>query len=188
MNDRDRWNRKYSQGSHTSRSPSPSLVALQHLLPATGNALDVAGGAGRHAIWLANRGLDVTLVDVSDVALGVAAARAEEAACDLHAVRADLQHEPFPRGPWDLIVSVHFLWRPLFQSFAQTLACGGKLVVIQPTISNLQRNPKPPAPFLLADGELPSLVAGLHVEHYEEGWSSDDQHQAVIVARRDESD
>ena len=85
----------------------------------------------------------------------------------------------------DVILSVQFLWRPLFEVFAQELAVGGKLVVVQPTRSNLQRHEKPPAPFLLDDGELPTLVAGLSVEHYEEGWLADGQHEAVIVARRD---
>ena len=84
-----------------------------------------------------------------------------------------------------MILSVHFLWRPLFEQFTRGLAVGGKLVVVQPTRSNLQRHERPPAPFLLDDGELPTLVAGLHVEHYAEGWLADGQHEAVIVARRD---
>lgn len=160
------------------------LVDLIEFLPAAGRALDVAGGAGRHAIWLAKRGFDVTLADVSDVGLQLAAERAGQADCPLECLRIDLQNEPFPVGPWDLIVSVNFLWRPLFAEFATNLAAGGKLVVAQPTRSNLERHDKPPAPFLLNDGELPSLVADLQIEHYEEGWFADGQHAAVIVARR----
>ena len=147
--------------------------------------MDVAGGAGRHAIWLAKRGLEVTLVDVSDVGLQVAANRASQANCEINMIQTDLQNNPLPSGPWDVILSVHFLWRPLFEEFAQELAVGGKLIVVQPTRSNLQRHEKPPAPFLLDDGELPTLVASLHVEHYEEGWLADGQHEAVVVARRD---
>jgi SAM-dependent methyltransferase len=147
--------------------------------------LDVAGGAGRHAIWLAKRGLDVTLADVSDVGLKVAADRARQANCDIKMIQTDLQNNPLPSRPWDVILSVHFLWRPLFIEFARGLAVGGKLVIVQPTRSNLQRHAKPPAAFLLDDGELPTLVADLQIEHYEEGWLADGQHEAVIVARRD---
>lgn len=185
MNDRDRWNAKYAAGSHGSQSPSAALVELARYLPTRGRALDVAGGAGRHAIWLAQRGLDVTLADVSDVGLQLAADRACQASCTLQLLQTDLQHQPFPSGPWDLILSVHFLWRPLFVDFAATLTTGGKLVVVQPTLTNLQRHAKPPASFLLEDGELPSLVDDLHVEHYREGWLADGQYQAVIVARRE---
>jgi len=184
MNDRRRWNDKYAEGSHSSASPSQAIMDRARFLPTTGRALDVAGGAGRNAIWLAKRGLDVTLADVSDVGLQLAADRASQANCSIHAIQIDLQNEPLPCGPWDLIVSVHFLWRPLFADFAAVLAAGGKLVVVQPTRTNLQRREKPPAPFLLDDGELPTLVAGLHVEHYEEGWLVDGRHEAFIVARR----
>ncbi len=186
MNDRRRWNDKYTKGSHSSASPSQAIVDLARLLPTRGRALDVAGGAGRHAIWLAKRGLDVTLVDVSDVGLQLAADRASQANCHIHGVQTDLQNEPLPNGSWDVILVVHFLWRPLFADFAMGLAVGGKLVVVQPTRTNLHRHEKPPAAFLLDDGELPTLVAALHVEHYEEGWLADGQHEAVIVARRDD--
>jgi ubiquinone/menaquinone biosynthesis C-methylase UbiE len=38
---------------------------LENHLPETGHVLDVGGGAGRYAIWLAERGHEVTLVDLS---------------------------------------------------------------------------------------------------------------------------
>lgn len=184
MDDRRRWNDKYARGSHAGQSPSPALVDLERYLPTAGRALDVAGGAGRHAVWLARRGLDVTLADVSDAGLRLAAEHARRANCAIRSVRTDLQNDPFPSGPWDLILAVHFLWRPLFAEFASNLARGGRLVVVQPTRTNLQRHEKPPASFLLDDGELPSLVAGLQIEHYQEGWLADGIYQAVLVARR----
>jgi 2-polyprenyl-3-methyl-5-hydroxy-6-metoxy-1,4-benzoquinol methylase len=39
---------------------------LQRDLPASGRVLDVGGGAGRYAVWLAERGYDVRLVDPSE--------------------------------------------------------------------------------------------------------------------------
>jgi hypothetical protein len=64
------------------------------------------------------------------------------------------------------------------------LAPGGLLVVEHPTRSNLLRHEKPGAAFLLDDGELPGLCAGLSIEIYEEGWSQAGRHEARIVARR----
>ena len=133
---------------------------------------EIAGGGGRNSIWLAQRGLEVTLTDISPVGLAIARSRAEAAKVKLTTVEADLELGPIPPGPWDLIVSVCYLWRPIFERYPAALAPGGMLVVIQPTKRNLERHDKPPADFLLDDGELPTLVRGLEIVRQEEGWLS----------------
>ena len=70
--DRRRWDARYRAHKPGLRQPSGSLVALADLMPQGGRALDVAGGTGRHALWLARRGLDVTLADLSGVAMELA--------------------------------------------------------------------------------------------------------------------
>ena len=182
--DREKWNAKYAAGLPMPREPAGVLVGLDPYLPRSGRALDVAGGAGRHGIWLAQRGLDVTIADISP--LGLARAREEAAAkgVSIATLEADLELDPFPTGPWDLIVTVCYLMRPLYAVYPHVLSPGGVLAVVQPTKANLQRHDKPPADFLLDDGELPRLVAGLEIVHYEEGWLADGRHDAVVVARR----
>ncbi|MBC8356005.1 MAG: class I SAM-dependent methyltransferase [Planctomycetes bacterium] len=181
--DRLRWNEKYCLGTHASYDPSSLLTNLAPLLPSSGRTIDLAGGAGRNAIWLANRGLDVSVADVSDVALKLVEARAVEFGVSIETQRVDFETEPFPAGPWDLIVSVHFLLRPLFTTFPAVLANGGTLVCIHPTRSNLERHDKPPSRYLLEDGELPKLATDLEVVRYEEGWLAEGRHEAVLVAR-----
>jgi tellurite methyltransferase len=180
--DRQKWDAKYA-AEEVPREPSKVLCSLEPFLPTRGRALDVAGGAGRNAIWLAQRGLDVAIADVSPRGLEIASQRAKEAGAEITALPADLQDGPFPAGPWDLILSVCYLWRPLFAVYPQVLSPGGLLVVIQPTKKNLERHLKPPAGFLLNDGELPSLVSGMEIVHYAEGWLGDDRHDAVVVAK-----
>jgi len=182
--DRLKWDAKYGRPDTAPSQPSLLLVQLDDLVPRTGKALDVAGGAGRNAIWLAQLGLDVTLVDISEVGLEIARRRAADARVSLNTVAADIELEPLPAGPWDLIVSVHYLWRPLFAVFPGILKPGGILVFTQPTITNLQRHDKPPAEYLLDDGELPRLVGELEIVHYEEGWLAEGRHEALLVARR----
>ena len=58
---RDKWNARYQARGATDDEPSHVLRRLTEYLPTTGRALDVAGGAGRNAIWLARHGLDVTV-------------------------------------------------------------------------------------------------------------------------------
>ena len=182
--DRGKWDARYRKGSHTSADVSPFLASLDEVLPRSGRGLDVAGGAGRNALWLAARGLDVTIVDVSEVGLSIARERAAAAGLSLHTVCVDLEEEPFPEGPWDLIVSVCFLQRSLFATYPEVLAPGGLLVFLQPTVKNLERHQKPPRPFLLEEGEAASLVSGLTIVSLTEDWTEDGHHEARVVARR----
>ena len=181
--DRNKWDVKY--GAHTASSkPSSTLVGLASQLPERGRALDVAGGAGRHAIWLAERGLDVTLVDISSVGIAQALERAKEQGVTIDTIEADLEQDAFPAGPWELIVFAHYLQRSLYAAAVRALSPGGILVALQPTLRNLERHNKPPARFLLDEGELPSLVGDdLQILQYEEGWLGEGRHDAVLVGR-----
>jgi SAM-dependent methyltransferase len=181
--DRERWNARYSEEGETPE-PSPFLLALDAILPRRGSALDVAGGSGRNALWLARRGLDVTLADVSDVALDRAARAAAAAGLRLVTVRVDLEVEPPPPGPWDLVVCTYFLHRPLLAALPAVLAPGGLLVVAHATRTNLTRHARPGPDHVLEDGELPGLVRGLEIVRSEEGWLESGRHEARLGARR----
>lgn len=72
------WNERYRSAERIwSGQPNPWLVEhASRLTP--GTALDIGSGEGADAIWLANRGWQVTGVDVSTVALERARRRAAE--------------------------------------------------------------------------------------------------------------
>jgi len=144
----------------------------------------VAGGAGRHSIWLAERGLDVTLVDLSPVALELAMVAAASSGVQIRVLERDLEGDPLPEGPWDAVVCFHYLQRDLCDRMARVLAPGGLLVFVAATVRNLERFERPPLPYLLAEGEAPSLFAGLDIVSYEEGWLEEGRHEARLVARR----
>ena len=66
------WDKKHSERSHSSLQPDPFLVSAydEFLFGTTpGLALDVAGGVGRHSIWLAQRGWTVKLLDISEIGI-----------------------------------------------------------------------------------------------------------------------
>ena len=183
--ERLKWNARYAEQG-ASREPSRLVEALAGELPRGGRALDIAGGGGRHALWLARRGFDVTLADISETALDLGRRAAADAGLQMRTVAIDFEADPFPVGPWDLLLSFHYLWRPLFDIAPRVLAPGGHLVFIHPTRSNLLRHPKPGPAFLLEDGEIQGLVlaAGLSILRYEEGWSDGGRHEARLVAQR----
>ncbi len=73
--DQARWNQRYSESPSSWIDPDTFLIrAYDEFLAgaAPGLALDIAGGAGRNAIWLAQRGWRVKLIDISDLALKMA--------------------------------------------------------------------------------------------------------------------
>ena len=157
-------------------------VELAPLLDRPGRALDLAGGAGRHSIWLAERGWDVAMVDTSEVAIDIARERAAEAGVDLGLMHTDLVAEDLPAGPWDLVLMIHYLQRDLFPRVIDRLDGNGLLAFSVATVRNVERHERPALPYLLDEGEAPSLVEGLRIVHYAEGWSIEDRHEARLVA------
>ena len=71
LDQRERWNEKYRTSPESWVEPDAFLPwafrkFIQPAFPNAGRVLDVAGGAGRHALWLAQQGWDVTLIDISE--------------------------------------------------------------------------------------------------------------------------
>lgn len=187
--DRQKWNAKYQTPENAPSEPSKVLVRLIEKVQTLkngglGRALDLASGGGRHGIFLAGRGYEVTLCDISEVGLRVATERAAAKGVVVNPLVHDLEEGGQIGGTWDLIVSVCYLHRPLFEKIPGMLSPGGYLVVVQPTQTNLERHDRPPAPFLLENQELPRLAQSLEVVHYEEGWLEDGRYDAALIARK----
>ncbi|MGQ0466215.1 MAG: class I SAM-dependent methyltransferase [Sporichthyaceae bacterium] len=90
-----------------------------------GVAVDLACGNGRNAVWLAGCGWKVTGVDISGVALGQAAQRAEQVGVEVDWVQADARTWS-PPGPVDLML-VAYLHLPV-PELIQVLARAGELL------------------------------------------------------------
>jgi SAM-dependent methyltransferase len=111
-----------------------ALAARAADLP-PGRALDLGCGEGGDALWLAERGWQVTAVDISGTALARAAGEAARRGLTVDWRQADLA-AALPSGPFDL-VSAHFLQSPVHLPRAQVLqraaaevASGGRLLVV----------------------------------------------------------
>jgi 2-polyprenyl-3-methyl-5-hydroxy-6-metoxy-1,4-benzoquinol methylase len=62
LSDRERWDRRYVEDPGLATlAPVPFLVSCSEWFPREGRALDVACGAGRNAVFLAEAGLLVHL-------------------------------------------------------------------------------------------------------------------------------
>ena len=165
--------------------PAAWLVEHASVLPREGQALDVASGGGRHALWLAGRGLTTLAVDRNPEAVQAVNEEARARQLPLVAEVRDLERggNPFPRSTYDVIVVVHYLHRPLFPALIDALAPGGLLVYETFTRAQAARG-KPTNPdFLLESGELLDLVRPLEILASREG-DYDGRMVASVVARR----
>ena len=124
--------------------------------------LDVACGAGRHAIFFAERGFKVFAVDRDEQALPGS----------IHFVRADLEKGgpwPWPGKRFAAIVVTNYLHRPLFPRLVESLEEGGVLMY-ETFMAGNERYGRPSNPnFLLRPGELLEAFGALTVAGFEQG-------------------
>lgn len=170
-----------------SADPSPSswLLSNLDLIPRAGRALDVACGRGRHALFLAERGLAVRAVDrdpAAIVALREAAA-ARGLAVTAEVIDLEQGSGDLGREDCDLIVVVHYLHRPLFPALVRAVAPGGLIVYETFTVEQARRG-KPTNPdFLLQHGELRRRLAPLTILRERDG-VFEGRDLAAVVARK----
>ena len=182
------WDQRYRNGEHATKEPSPLIrTAIKNLKP--GRALDIACGVGRHAIFLAECGWQVTAVDSSRVGIEILQQRAREAGVAVEARVADLEAGEFQiePGTYDLICVFYYLQRDLFSAIRAAVKPGGT-VVAAIHLNDGKQDAKPANPaFLLERGELKQLFADWEITYYREGESDEGGHHhdtAYLIARK----
>ena len=185
------WDERYRHGEHP-KEPSPLLAnAIKNLKP--GRALDLACGAGRHAIFLAERGWQVTGVDSARAGIELLQQRAREAGVTVEARVADLEQGEFDiePGAYDLICVFYYLQRDLFSPIRAGVKPSGT-VVAAIHLNDGKKDAKPANPaFLLDPGELKQLFADWEITYYRESESDEGGHHhdtAYLIARKPHAD
>lgn len=187
----ERWNARYERGEgvHEFVPSAPLPAAVETLQP--GLALDLASGAGRHAIFLAERGWRVVAVEGARAGIEIMLREAQRrgVASNIEARQADVESRPreFLIEPdrYDLICDIHFLDRSLFDEIRDGVRPGGLFVarihLHEPCAAD-HRNPA----FLLGPGELRSIAEswGWEILHSHEGGCDGDRRAAELIARR----
>ena len=181
--EREHWNHRYATEGVRTTDPAAFLVEIAEYLPVASKILDVGGGSGRNAVWLARHGHRVTIADISTAGLELAEEAAKAAGVEVATILMDFDADPFPRGPWDVIVDFHFIKRHLFPAFYTALRPGGLLVFCRATLRNLERNERPPRPYLLQTGEGWDLLEDFELLIAREGWSIEGRHEFEALAQ-----
>jgi SAM-dependent methyltransferase len=140
-----------------------------------GAALDLACGAGRNAVWLAERGWRVTAVDFSEVALRMARSLAAERRVAVDWIEADVALWLPPARAYDL-VCVFYLQLPAAERrialarAAEAVRAGGTLLVVGHDLLNLTEGwggPTQADVLFTPDDVVADIGGGLAIERAE---------------------
>jgi SAM-dependent methyltransferase len=175
MLDAEGWDRRYA-AKDCVFSVEPTPVVTELVAPLTpGRALDLAAGEGRHALWLAQRGWQVTAVDFSRVGLERAAARGHGLGVNIDCVRANLYDYRPRRGAFDLVLIAYMHPEPgeratVFGYAARALRPDGRLLVIGRDLADLTAGygPSDPDRRFTVERLAGALPAGLELERCEQ--------------------
>src|SRR5258706_4145750 len=165
---RARWDIKYEQGLPSLTEPDPFFISAYERfvtpsIPKPGAALDLAGGLGRHALWLASRQWRVTVVELSDVAIGKLSHAARELNVIVDLFAGDAAKHKFELARFDLIVLFYHLDRSLFPRIVFALKPRGLLICKMSLRWDMAGGGG-----ALYRKEIPSLRSGLHAPHHHE--------------------
>lgn len=179
------WDAKYRSGERGNPEAATILLVEVAEKLAAGNALDLACGAGRNALYLSERGWAVTAVDGSRSAIELVAERAAARHLDVNTKIADLTGPNFVIAPdtFDLILIAYYLQRDLFAKVKAAIRPNGTVIAIAHTPEPGENwNEKRARP-----GELREFFKDWEVLWNYEGPSRDPAHHrpvAEIVARK----
>lgn len=173
--EREHWNRRWASRKFLSWC-EPSLAVVEEvegLRP--GSALDLGCGEGRNAVWLAQRGWQVTAVDFSGIALARARHLASSRSASVEWLLADLRTYEPPAAAFDLVLYLYVHLpapgrRLVLRRAAAALAPGGALLVLGHDVANLTAGyggPSDPA-VLYTPAEIADELAALRIERFEQ--------------------
>jgi SAM-dependent methyltransferase len=170
---RSHWDQKYQEEMASLTKPDPFFLSaykqfVEDSFPSARAVLDLAGGLGRHALWLASRGWRVSVVDISEVAIS----RLHQTALqldlplDLFAMAAtEYQFEP---AKFDLIVLFYHLDRSLCDKIVSALKPGGFLLCKTSLRWDSDERSLSASPNPLERNEILSLFPDLRVMYHRE--------------------
>lgn len=181
--DRKKWNDRYRTGAYQERDRPSEFLTRWLPQISSGRALDVACGAGRNALYLAEAGFTVDAVDVS----GEGLARAKASACDrgitVNWIELDLDTGIPGEDRYDLILMIRYVNPTLLRSLTERLRPGGYLLCEEHLVTTAEvigpENPR----FRVQPGELEKAASQMHVVFCDETLHADPDGRSVALAR-----
>ena len=169
---RRKWDKRHEEAEGLGL-PARVLEENRHLLPASGEALDLACGRGVNALKLAELGLRVTAWDLAPVAIERLRSEASSRGLPLSATVRNVIESPPSASSFDTILVAHFLERSIVPELIEALRPGGLLFYQTFAERTVEEGPEDSG-FRLQENELLRLFRPLRIRVYrEEGRTGD---------------
>ena len=180
--DRDKWNQRYAEDSYRKNNP---VTLLENWLPRlpVGRALDVACGAGRNAVFLAQAGYQVDAVDISAEGLDRARREVESLELDINWIEQDLDQPYQFDTNYDVIIVMWYVNLGLISQLCGCLAPGGYLLCEEHLITDQQVIGPTNLNYRVAPGALVDAASVLDILLYQESIEMVDEGEQVASAR-----
>lgn len=167
------WDERYQGEEYVyGTAPNAFLAEVGPTLPGAGQALCLAAGEGRNAVYLAELGYEVTAMDASQVGLDKAAALAARRGVSISCVQAKLQDFSLGASDWDVITAFFCHLPPplrvkVFGQIPAALRPGGRFLLEGYTVEQLSLKTGGPSnpEWMYDEASLRADLEGLRFEH-----------------------
>jgi tellurite methyltransferase len=180
------WDMRYSRPSFVfGKTPAKFLAENFHYIKDNSKVLDLGMGEGRNAVFLAQKGHQVTGIDISSVAIKKANLLAQEFGVRIKGVVASMDEYVIPKDSYDAIICFYYVDRKLIEKIKNWLKPGG--ILIYEAYSLKQRTLKDhrpdPEAYYLKEQELLTMFKGMRILKYEEPLH-EKQYRASIILQK----
>lgn len=168
---KSQWDQRYSKRTYVyGKLPAKFLAENFDYLANATTILDMGMGEGRNAVFLAQKGHQVTGIDISSVAIKKARQLAKENGVRINTVVGTLNKYAIAKESFDAIICFYYVDRELVDKIYSWLKPGGILIYEAHTVSEFERlvNKKETKESYLKSQELLSMFSKMKVLKYEE--------------------
>ncbi len=183
---RNAWNNRYNKKSYVyGKAPAKFLAENFSYIKNESTILDMGMGEGRNAVFLAQKGHNVTGIDISSVAIDKAKKLSKELGVKIKTIEASLDTYKIEKESLDVIVCFYYLDRKLIKKMKEWLKPEGLIIFEAHHIRERQKkfHQKNPKSYYLKDKELLNLFKDMTVLKYEAPEHESEYRISVIVKK-----
>ncbi len=182
------WDQRYSRRSYVyGKLPAKFLAENFGYLSGSISVLDMGMGEGRNAVFIAQKGHQVTGIDISSVAIKKARKLAKDNGVRINTIVGTLNKYVIPKESFDAIISFYYVDRDLAEKIYSWLKPGGILIYEAHTLKEFKEQKKKPSfkKYFLAEQELLTMFPRMKVLKYEEPNHEKHYRASIILQKRE---
>jgi 2-polyprenyl-3-methyl-5-hydroxy-6-metoxy-1,4-benzoquinol methylase len=182
-----KWDQRYNKRSYVyGRIPAKFLAENFDYLKGFRTVLDMGMGEGRNAVFLAQKGHQVTGMDISSVAIKKARRLAKDHGVKIKTIVGAMDKYKIADGSYDSIICFYFVNRELNQKIQNWLKPGGILIYEAHTTKQLMKSKAKNAKisYYLEPQELLKMFPKMTILKYEEPIHENDYRASIILQKK----